>query len=291
MFLRTLFTLLVSWVVSTAALAQGNYDHVVIVLDASGSMTSTFGDGQSKMAAAKSALKQVLANTSSDTRIGLLVFGKHSGWAYPLDRRDDAKLNAAIEGMNPSGGTPLGSHLKIAADALLAARAEQHGYGTYRLLVVTDGKAGDQELVKKSTPLLLDRGLGLDVIGVHMKDDHMLKGVAHTYRSADDPRSLTEAVRQVFAEVSVGDGDVGADAFEVLEGLPDSFALASIEALAMSPALNHPLDTRPVTPRDPSEPGSGKRPVPPPSVEYSCAHSPGPSVAWLLTLLLLRRRV
>jgi len=290
MLLRTLLALLLSTVVGTASLAQGNYDHVVIVLDASGSMTGTFGDGQSKMDAAKSALKQVLANTSSDTRIGLLVFGKNSGWAYPLARRDDAQLNAAIEGMKPDGGTPLGRHLKIGADALLAARAEQHGYGTYRLLVVTDGKAGDQSLVTKYTPLLLERGLGLDVIGVQMKDDHMLKGVAHTYRSADDSQALTDAVRQVFAEVSVADGAAGADAFEVLEGLPDSFALASIEALAMSPALNHPLDTRPPRPGSPGESSEERAPPPPLDLSASCAHSPSPSLAWLLAIFLFRRR-
>ena len=294
MILRTLMTALLAVLMAPTALAQ-SYDHVVVVFDASGSMNSTFPNGQSKMSAAKAALKQVVSQTPPDTRIGLLVFGGDSGWRYELAVRDEAKLNAAIDGIEPNGGTPLGQNLKVGADALLREREKQHGYGTYQMLVVTDGKAGDQALVSKYTPLLLERGLVLDVIGVQMKDDHMLKGVAHSYRSADDPDSLIEAVRQVFAEVSIsGDGEVASDAFEVLEGLPDSFALATIEALASSPALNHPLDSKPkpkpvkdalkgATTKVSKTTSTGER-------SSGCSHAPLSGSMWFLALALIRRR-
>ncbi len=286
---RALLLALLTLLIAPVALAQQSYDHVVIVLDASGSMRETFGNGVSKMSSAKAALKQVLENTPPDTRIGLLVFGEKSGWAFELDRRNDAVLNAAIDAVGPSGGTPLGFHLKVGADALLTAREAQHGYGTYRLLIVTDGAASDKKLVTKYTPLLLERGIVLDVIGVRMQADHMLKGVAHTYRSADDPDSLIAAVREVFAEVSVGgDDEVGSDAFEVLDGLPDSFALASIQALASSPALNHPIGSKP--PKKPSKGGNAESSGSPPAPPGSCSHVPLGGSLWLAALFLIRRR-
>ena len=61
-------------------------------------------------------------------------------------------LNGAIDSITSQGGTPLGEYMKQGADALLDARKKQFGYGTYRLLVVTDGEANDAGLVDGYTP-------------------------------------------------------------------------------------------------------------------------------------------
>lgn len=219
-------------------------DHVVILLDASGSMNERMrGGGTFKIKAAKDALREVLQQLPATTHVGLLVFGGRleDPWVYPLGPRDDQRLAAAINEPRADGGTPLGKFMAIAGERLLQARDAAYGYGTYRLLVVTDGEASDQKLVDRHTPLLLARGIVIDVIGVDMKSDHTLATRVQSYRRADDPESLKRALHEVLAEVGgPGDQDAAGDAFEVIAPLPDELALAMIEAIA--DIDNAPLD-------------------------------------------------
>ena len=222
-------------------------DNVVIVLDASGSMKGQMPDSRDdKMTAAKAALKTVMKTVPETTHIGLLVFSAKNlrdPWAYPLGPREDQRLTAAIDRPLPYGSTPLGKYLKIGADRLLEAREKQYGYGTYRLLIVTDGEANDTRLVKQYSRDIWARGVVLDVIGVDMKQDHTLADLAHSYRSANDPLQLETAIRETFAEIST-DTDEGAmdEAFETIAPLPENFAKAALEALSISG--NHPIGER-----------------------------------------------
>jgi hypothetical protein len=161
--------------------------------------------------------------------------------SVPLGPKDEKALALALSQAVPYGVTPLGVYLKYGSDALLRARADQHGYGSYRLLVVTDGQATDEHLVAEYTPDLLSRGIILDVVGVAMSTDHTLKKAANSYRSADDPKALVRAVQEIFAEVSVGgDNHVGDDAFEILESVPVDFAMVLLKELTTSYG-NHPI--------------------------------------------------
>ncbi|MBN2430514.1 MAG: VWA domain-containing protein [Acidobacteria bacterium] len=215
-------------------------DHnVVIVLDASGSMGGKMpGSSVMKMDAAKSALKQVIREVPWDTNIGLLVFSAGNldvDWVYPLGPRNDDKLLAAIDRPEPFGGTPLGEYLKMGADRLLKQRAEQYGYGTYRLLVVTDGEAGDPDMVERFVPEIIARGIIIDVIGVDMAGQHTLATKVHSYRSADNPGALKTAIADVFAEVAAAGTDgFGEDAFAVIEPIPQEMAVSMLKALSSS---------------------------------------------------------
>ncbi len=214
-------------------------DNVVIVLDASGSMKQKMrGTNIKKMDAAKDALKAVLQNVSPNTHIGLLVFSSKNlknDWAYPLGPRDEQELIKAIDLPIANRGTPLGEYIKIGADRLLEAREGQYGYGTYRLLIVTDGDANDPELVDRYTPEVLARGITMDVIGVDMEQDHTLATMAHSYRRANDPASLEQAIREVFAELSTDTGDFSMDeAFDLIAPIPLETAAAALQALSTS---------------------------------------------------------
>jgi hypothetical protein len=196
------------------------------------------------MTAAKQALHQVLQHVPETTHIGLLVFSSSNvkdPWVYPLGPRDEVKLKAAIDLPRPKGGTPLGNFIKIGADRLLQEREKQHGYGSYRLLVVTDGEASDESFMKHATGLLLQRGvITLDVIGVDMAGRHTLATRSHSYRQANDPESLTRAVQEVFAEISTTDGSgADAEAFAEIAPLPASFASDVLKALGTTG--NQPL--------------------------------------------------
>lgn len=229
------------------------HDCVVVVLDASGSMEEGMGSGQTKMEAAKLALKKVLARIPEKTWVGILVFSASNlveDWVRRLaPRGTEREIVAAIDPIQPGGGTPLGRFIKKGADRLLEEREKQFGYGSYRLLIVTDGEASDDDLVMTYTPDVLSRGITMDVIGVKMAREHTLATKAHSYRRADDPESLTRAVNEVFAEVTAAasaSAAPGEGAFDLTDGLDPEVALQIIGALASSG--NHPVGEQPLAP-------------------------------------------
>jgi uncharacterized protein YegL len=254
-------------------------NNVVIVLDASGSMNEALrGSHIVKMAAAKAALKEVLKQVPADTQIGLLVFSaveNRNGWLYPLGPRDDTRLMRAIDVPIPGGHTPLGRFIKIGADRLLEERRRQFGYGSFRLLVVTDGEANDPELVERHVPEVIARGITLDVIGVDMAKAHTLATRVHSYRRADNPESLKRAIAEVFAELAdTGTDSATAEAFDILSGIPDETAAAMLGALAASG--NHPIAEAPspaVAPPVPKPPAPAPAPSPPPKAPPQKAKS------------------
>jgi len=214
-------------------------DFVVIVLDASGSMAGRIAPNSTldRMTAAKQALLKVSQKVTTNTHIGLLVFSDprlKDDWVYPLGACNSARLRQAILQPQPGAGTPLGAYLKKGADRLLKARAEHHGYGTYRLIVVTDGEAQDPDLVDRFTPEITRKGLTLDVIGVAMAQRHALARHAHSYRAANDPVAMDRALSEVFAEIGGKDGRGGVSEadFELLKPLPIPVAAAALEALS-----------------------------------------------------------
>jgi uncharacterized protein YegL len=262
------------------------HDNVVIVLDTSGSMNEDM-QGTQKLAAAKAALKEVLNRIPDTTHVGLLVFGSANDWLFPLGPREEEKLLEAIDRPNPDGGTPLGAFLKIGADRLLERRREQYGYGTYRLLVVTDGEAQDQELVDRFAPEIMARGITLDVIGVAMRQDHTLAQLSHSYRRADDPASLQTALAEVFAEVSGADDQAGDDdSFDLIAPIPVDLASAMIGALATSG--NEPIGERPAGSSREQAPLAqqvpNQPPQPAPSPPSGSSGGGGNSMWWLIVV-------
>ena len=219
-------------------------DNVVVVVDASGSMdTHMAGTGRDRMSVAKDALKQVLDQIPDTTHVGILVFPR-GNWVYPLGPRKESMLAGAIDSIQSGGGTPLGEYMKRGADVLLDARRKQFGYGTYRLLVVTDGEAGDARQVEAYTPDIISRGITIDCIGVEMASRHTLATKVHSYRNANDPESLKQAISEVFAEVASGDASqTGEDAFELIADLPEATASAMLKSLSTSG--NQPIGEAP----------------------------------------------
>jgi uncharacterized protein YegL len=216
--------------------------HVVVVLDDSGSMESSMRGGQQKMQVAKQALQTVLEDLPDDAKVGVLALNSKVGgnpWIVPLGPVDRTGLQRQISRINAAGSTPLGAAMKQAADALLTER-EKNVYGTYRLLIVTDGEATDENLVERYLPKIKSRGLVTDVIGVAMSEDHSLATKVNTYRRGDDPQSLTQAIAEVFAETSDDDLTTGQSDYELLAGLPNEVAAAAVYSLSQ-------IDNQPIS--------------------------------------------
>ncbi len=220
--------------------------NVVVVLDDSGSMGDRMRSNRqtTKIAAARSALISVLETLPEDAQVGIVVLNQRPSWVVPLGPVEKESTRRAIMNTQANGGTPLGQFMKIGADALLEAREKDH-YGSYRLLIVTDGEAGDARLVKRYLPDILGRGITVDVIGVDMAARHSLATMVHSYRRADDPKMLATAVREVFAETTATGADAGESDFELLQAIPSQLASAAL--LALAETGNHPIGEAPPT--------------------------------------------
>jgi Ca-activated chloride channel family protein len=120
----------------------------MVILDASGSMKETDGDdaGSTRMEAAKQAADTLVDEVPADARLGLTVYGAHSGnkaedkekgcqdveVVTPVGTDNGADLKEAIDGTEASGYTPIGTALRKAADALPAD-------GDRAIVLVSDG--------------------------------------------------------------------------------------------------------------------------------------------------------
>ncbi len=243
--LTTSIATLLIWAFLFAAVLSAADQNVVVVLDDSGSMDEGMRGGQRKMDAAKDALLSVLEDLPDEAHVGVLALNSRlsgSPWIAPLGPVDRASIKQKIASVRAGGATPLGAAMKEAADALLDKRKKEV-YGNYRLLIVTDGEAGDQELVDQYLPAIKARGLITDVIGVNMRGDHSLATQVNTYRRADDRASLAQAIAEVFAETSDDSGDAGESDYDFLSGLPDEVAAAALVGLTETD--NQPIGEEP----------------------------------------------
>lgn len=220
-------------------------DNVVVVLDASGSMSDSIKttDGQrvSKMDAAKAVLKTTLLNLPKNTNVGILVF-PHQGWVYQLGPVETTQLRNAINNIRPRGGTPLGKNMKIGVDALLEAR-KKNPYGVHRLLIVTDGEANDSYRVDENINLILARGIYVNTIGVAMSKDHQLATKSHSYANAKNPQALLEEVTTALESEITVDNKAGQEAFETVSLLPDESV--NIILASVTQVQNQPLGEKP----------------------------------------------
>lgn len=256
-------------------------DTVVIVFDDSGSMKERMRrGGLRRIDAAKKALTTVLQQFPRDATLGIyLLNGARSqgGWLVPMGPVNKVAAVDALRRFEPAGGTPLGESMRVAADALLAERAKKL-YGTYRLIVVTDGQASDQAVLDAYLPDILSRGLVVDAIGVDMREDHALATKVHRYRRADDTDALASALVEILAESSNEDPIASEADFELLHALDDLDSAEIVKALATvdnqpvgSVASNAASRGTPPTPGDPYSTGGGGlvNSVPPPAAKPS----------------------
>lgn len=246
-----------------------NYnDAVVIVLDASGSMGENMRDPSSggvavKIDVARDSIKAVGPQIPSGNHVGLLVFnGSNIRWVYKLGPFDENAFNRAVDSVRADGNTPLGTAMKRGADALMDMRDSQYGYGSYQLLVVTDGEATGNEgsLMKRYAGEITGRGLRLDVIGVDMKGgaQHSLAQYSHAYYAANDAVQLADALSEaVSVESAVGGGELD---YSVFEGITHEMGVAVLDELNQ-PRPNHGIGEQPPPEPEPSTNGGGAVPA------------------------------
>ena len=140
---------------------------LILVLDGSGSMKESTGDGRTRMAAAKDGLNGVVDKLPANSKVGLRVYGstiedgkgscKDTELLAPVADVDKDALQSGINQLKPLGNTPI-------AYSLRKAYADLPSKGPRSIVLVSDGEencGGDpckvaRELKKKGADFYVD---------------------------------------------------------------------------------------------------------------------------------------
>ena len=151
------------------ALPDPNRRITAIVLDDSGSM-------EADMDAAKQAVIDALKAMQDTDRVAVVAL--NAGVVLPFTFVGDARrtLPAALAPIRDSGSTPL-TRAIVDTQALLEAEASTvRGFGTFRMIVTTDGAADDGEALQRAIEDLAARTpIQLTTIGIGIRGNHVLR--------------------------------------------------------------------------------------------------------------------
>lgn len=199
----------------------------MVVFDSSSSMGYSMGNSKTRLENAKYALSQVLTTLPPNTEIGITTFSNTITPIMPVGNDLVSKIN----GIEASGGTPLGAYMKVGADLLLRKRAEER-YGNYKLLVITDGESGDafQDYLDD----ILSRGIVVNCIGLDMAKEHSLATKVDNYCTANDVKTLIESVQRFVKAETIADPATNQADYDLLEGFPTDVAQVCLEQLAIN---------------------------------------------------------
>ncbi|MEM1429942.1 MAG: vWA domain-containing protein [Pseudomonadota bacterium] len=182
--------------------------YTAIILDDSGSMGSDIVPAREAVIASLDAM-------GTEDRVAVIAL--NAGVILPFTRVYDAQatLPALLEPVISEGGTPLTGALAAARTGLAQEAAVAGGFGTYRILVTTDGAADDAmalqaevEEIARVTPIQIA------TIGVGISGNHILRrNDLAAFVGIDDVAQLAAALRDAIAEeqtfsaiTSFGDG-------------------------------------------------------------------------------------
>jgi Ca-activated chloride channel family protein len=216
---------LLTWDVPATSAGEtpsGEGGRLVLVLDSSGSMQETAAGGETKIAAAKKALGDVVGGLPEDQPVGLRVYGAEvfsaddagactdSQLVVPVETGNRDALRAAISGYKPYGETPIGY-------ALQEAGKDLGNEGKRNIVLVSDGEptcAPDpcqvaRDLAKKGINLRIDV-VGLDVDGAARAKLQCIARAGHgIYYDASSSDDLTASLQKLATRAARPFGAIG----------------------------------------------------------------------------------
>ena len=175
-----------------------------VVLDASGSMNEKGCSGeQTKIKAAKDALKAFVENVPATANLGLLVFdGRGVNEWLPLGLNNRRSFHDQIDAVKANASTPLRASIATAYSKLQGQGARQLGYGEYHLVIVTDGHADQgQDPTAIVNKIIGESPVVVQTIGFCIGAKHALNQAGRTlYREANNVEDLRQGLADVLAE-------------------------------------------------------------------------------------------
>jgi len=178
----------------------------VIVFDDSGSMHDTCNSKAAKFEEGKEAVTQFI--NAVPEGVNLALYNMNAGFLVSLTPNHDV-VAQALRDSRINGGTPLDTSIKRAYKALTKQGQAQLGYGTYGIIVVTDGAAGMGEDPTNTVNAIVDQTpVEIHTVGFCLGNNHSLNQAGRTfYTAADDVNTLIAAMKSVLAESESFDGD------------------------------------------------------------------------------------
>lgn len=184
--------------------------NVYFIFDGSGSMGDPLsvdcgGDQAfaSKLEGAQWAVRTFVEKIPDDMNVGLYVFDRVAEReVVPLGRDNRREFLGQIDAVGSGGGTPLAQAIRFATDRLIQQYQKQLGYGTYRLVVVTDGIADD---IPRAAIYAMQHRIPIYAIGLCVEADHVLRQYAVSYRSASTFSDLARGLEETVAELPTYD--------------------------------------------------------------------------------------
>ncbi len=176
------------------------------IFDGSGSMDSEPGGAcrgdqsfGTKLDGAQWAVKEFLTKVPADVHLGLYVFDRDvREEVVPLGAGNREAFLTQINRIRAGGGTPLAAGITYATERLVEQYQRQLGYGDYRLVVVTDGRA---DKIPDAARYAAHYGMPIYAIGLCIDEDHPLRRYAVSYRAADSFADLAAGLQETLAEL------------------------------------------------------------------------------------------
>ena len=167
----------------------------VIVLDDSGSMGEDIEP-------AKAAVASAIAAMADTDRVAVLALNR--GSVMPFEDADAARaaVTDALRPIRSNGGTPLTRSLQSASDLLAQEAARFRGFGTYRVIITTDGAANDDRALERAIQqLAAQTPIQVTTIGIGLSGRHVLsRSDLGSYVDVANIGALEAALQDAVAE-------------------------------------------------------------------------------------------
>ena len=179
----------------------------VIIFDDSRSMAEPDADGNKKMDTAKNAVVEWSKSVPAGANVGLVSFRSGVWPLQPLTPASKEQLTSVVRDIYHHGSTPLSAAFAKSFHMLTKQGLQQLGYGEYTLVVITDGKADDSNLLNKWVQFVLNNSpILIYTIGFGIGTDHTLNQPGRTqYKPAENLAELREGLKDVLAEAEAFD--------------------------------------------------------------------------------------
>ena len=187
-------------------------DNVMVVLDMSGSMGGgdCSGDFYDKSSAAKATLSEWLKTVPGDSNLGLVAFVSGNTKVYvDLAAGNRDLFMQQVKKFTPDGGTPLYDAVTLAHDELEEQALTQNGFGTYKMVVITDGEHSVGQNPNSAVNKILDNAqnpVEIHTIGFCIEDSALNQPGRTEYQSAKNPEQLKQGLDSVLSEATTFNG-------------------------------------------------------------------------------------
>jgi len=171
-------------------------DNYLLMLDTSGSMGESVCKGdEQKITAAKRAVKAFFRNLGPDVNVGLYTFSDGIREVMSLGKHRAVDFDSNVDALRARGGTPLRQALETSERLLRKAAQGQGGYGSYNLVLITDGQSSDGEPYEEARNIAQTTAIAINAVGFCTGAGHSLNIAGYTnFSTADNAEQLVESL-------------------------------------------------------------------------------------------------